>query len=245
MKTFIQCPICEEILKEPVLLPCGHTICKIHEIDKEEKRLEKINCPTCNCEHDVSEKGFPLNLVVQNLIKFKLNEIDLGGEHTVAVESFRDLKGLVEEIKRMRENPELEIKRIMDCLRNKIDLRREKAKKSLDDEALALIAEIDQLELNCKISLDSKESLAVSTETEELIRSIENDDIPTWENDLKMLKRHVNTLKKIHTDAITKSKQLRKVKEELREQLFNTTDELAKLELKQKTFCQENTEPLA
>lgn len=239
MKTFIECPICDETLEEPVLLTCGHTICKSHEKD-EEKSLEKITCPTCNSENIVSQHGFPSNLLVQNLINFNFNQLNLGAEHIVAVESFRDFKELVEELKRMRENPELEINRVVGNLKNKIDLRREKGKKKLDDEALGLISELDDYEAKCKA--DVNDSLEMSTETVEFIQSIEKFDIPIWKNDLKMFKRKVKRLETIHKDVSTKTEILRGVKEGMKKQLFG--DELPKLEEKQKRFCLKNTDSL-
>lgn len=241
MNIFIECQICNKPFHQPVFLPCGHTICKKHEIDENDqhKRVEKVTCPTCWSEHTVTEQGFPLNIHLDNLIKFSFKDIDLGAEHSVAVKSFTDLKGLVSELKRYRDNPELEINRVFGDLRNKIDLKREKAKKSLDDDALGLIAEIDELEAKCKAGLN--ESLKISNETNELIKSLE-DEIPLWDNDLKSFKRNVKRQKTIHVDTLSKNDRLRQAKEEIKRKLF--TDELVKIEQKQKKFCQENSESL-
>ena len=141
----------------------------------------------------------------------------------------------------MRDNPELEINRKFTDLRNRIDLRREEAKKSLDDEAMALITEIDEKGAKCKAGLT--DYLEISTKTTELVKSIENDNIPLWDKDLKSFNRHVKKLKKIHIDTVTQVKQLSQANKEMKKHLFG--DELAKLELKQKIFCRENSEPLA
>ena len=242
MDSLIECPVCNETFDEPLSLPCGHSICKEHEMKKndQEKMLKKVTCPICVSEHDVPDQGFPSNVVVQNLIKFNLNQLDLGDEHSVAVKSFRHLKRLVDELKRMRENPELEIHRVFDELRNEIDLRREEAKESLDDEALELISELDELEGKCKAGL--KDSLVISNETEELIRSLES-EIPTWDNHLKTFKKNIKRLIAIHKDTVAKCEPLRRANEDIKKQLFDT-DELGKIVDKKNKFCQENTKPL-
>ena len=46
-KEKIQCKICAHIFETPILLPCGHTICKMH-LKYEQDNNGMIKCPECH-----------------------------------------------------------------------------------------------------------------------------------------------------------------------------------------------------
>lgn len=66
-ETESSCGICLEVYKEPKLLPCCHTFCKLC-LDKlaavsppaalnPQQRQEKLKCPECRAEHDIPKGG--------------------------------------------------------------------------------------------------------------------------------------------------------------------------------------------
>ena len=158
MSSLIKCQSCQKTLAQPVVLPCGDTICKSHVA------RGTIKCPKCHADHDIPEKGFLKNSLVEELIKNQLVKLDLDPDNKVAVESFQVLKEIVEKLKRIRDDPKLEINRVISDLKNKIDLRREEEKKRIDDEALELIQELEQCENECNAALDL-DKVKVSSET--------------------------------------------------------------------------------
>ena len=149
MNFLIECLICEKVFNEPVLLPCCHTICKTHVIT-DNNHVKEISCPTCNESYEIPKNGFPANILAENLIKFKFDRLDLGAEHSTAVKSGKNLKKVLDELKRLRDTPDLEISQSIGEIRNKIDLKREEAKKKIDDDAMELIQELDEYEAKCK-----------------------------------------------------------------------------------------------
>lgn len=241
MNSLMDCPQCQETFEKPVILPCGHTLCKKHEY-KLNETSKIMRCPACQLDHSVPSVGFPSNLLAESLIKRKFKQIDLGPEHQVAMKSFEDLKVLVDKFKRLRDNPELEINRVVGKLRHKIDCKREEAKKSLDDEALALISELDDYEAKCKSELAT--SLHIPAQTDDLVRSLEQ-EIRDWEDEYvkeNTFERNIKRLKTFHADTIGKYKELGLAKEKIMKSIF--TENLQRLQLKQKRFCQEYDKPL-
>ena len=180
-----------------------------------------------------------MNYLAENLIKYKFDRIDLGSEHKTAVESSEDLRVIMDEFKRLSEHPELEITESIGEIRNKIDLHREQAKKKIDDDAIELIRELDEYEARCKSGL-SGEKLAVSSEVQELINSLESDR-SKWEKELNMFERSVKKLKTIHLDSIDGCDKLRNECKIIKKSIFN--DEFEILEKKQKLFCGEKIDP--
>lgn len=61
----IKCPICEFTFKSPIILPCGHSICKWHADDNDDK---SIKCMKCFEEHSIPSNGFPQNETLIDLI---------------------------------------------------------------------------------------------------------------------------------------------------------------------------------
>lgn len=77
----IKCISCNEALKLPVVLPCGHSICKHHvEVEVNKHKRRKIECDSCNETHEIPKKGFAPNIALEHLIKVNIDEIDLGEE---------------------------------------------------------------------------------------------------------------------------------------------------------------------
>lgn len=234
MSSLIKCPSCEKTLEHPVVLPCGDTICKSHVV------RGTIKCPKCDADHDIPEAGFPINSLVEELLKNELAKLDLGPGHKVAVESFKELKKILEQIKRIQDDPKLEINCVISDLKNKIDLRREKEKKRIDDEALELIQKLEQCENECYAALDL-DKVKMSPETQKLIESLES-QLVTWDKELNSFLKNQKKWKKIHEVTVEKYKLLRKEMDCLEKNLF--VDEFSAIQLKQKEYCQKNPEIL-
>lgn len=237
MNSLIECPICNSKLECPVILPCSHTICRKHE----DKEMKKITCPICMEDHMISEKSsFPLNALAQALLDCKLEKLDLGVEHRVAVESFEDLKQLVDEFKQMREHPDVKINESISELRNRIDLRREMCKKQIDDEAHELIDELDAYEAKCQAALVTRQRDG-SHETDEMIKQLEK-EMASWEKEIVTFEKNCHRWLGIHCETISKYQKIRQERDRMKLDLLS--DEFTQLRYKQQKFCHEDIEPL-
>lgn len=236
LNSLIECPICCKQFEDPVLLPCSHTVCQKHALN----RSSQVRCPTCHQEHQVPERGFPFNGLAQALLERQFEKISLKPEHKAATQSFHELKTLVDDIKRMRDHPDVEIHQVLNDLRNKIDLRREEAKKAIDDESLKLVDELNKFESERKEAAKS-DNLATS-ETNEMIKSLEV-SLDEWKKEIDTFAENTERWVKIHEETIDKYKKLRPDFDRIRASLFSK-DQLDELIFKQKKFCGRNVKPL-
>jgi hypothetical protein len=78
LKTFFNCQICQQQLRQPVILPCAKTICNSHI---EELQINDLNliCPfdCSHGSHSIPKEGFMTDKTMQNMIDIRLNELDL------------------------------------------------------------------------------------------------------------------------------------------------------------------------
>ena len=66
IRNFKLCPHCNQILKKPFLLPCGHTVCKMHV--RTCNFLKPIICKICGKSHEGYYKSIN-NVFVRDLLK--------------------------------------------------------------------------------------------------------------------------------------------------------------------------------
>lgn len=65
VETILKCRICESIIKDPVILSCGLTVCKEHA----DKTKQSIWCPSCNTGH-----SFQFNNILAQLLDFGIGD---------------------------------------------------------------------------------------------------------------------------------------------------------------------------
>ena len=73
IKNMFNCKICSKLLVDPVTLPCGDSVCKLHLKDYIGKM--KYECQCCKQEHSVHKEGFVINKFIQDQLKMQLNSI--------------------------------------------------------------------------------------------------------------------------------------------------------------------------
>lgn len=238
MISLIECPNCRDKLEEPVFLPCGHTVCRKHS-----RSNDRVSCAACRAEHETPTGGFTSNLLVQNLLENELYQVNQSAELRIASEVLGDLQTLVDEVKQLRDDPVSEIDKSMSEMKNAVDTRREEVKQATDKEALELIGNIEKVtkELFKSVPIDP---VAVSDDTDQLIRTFESQDLIHWQTELKKNHRNVKKLKLFQDEMLSKYGQLYRERQRLKRTLF-ANDQFDELQRKKKRFCQELTEPLS
>jgi hypothetical protein len=146
LKSHLTCQYCTKILKQPMTLPCGHTLCEEHLHDNNFVNENKIECVSCRRVFNLNECHLVQVEIIQNLIR---EETYLSDEEkslkSKLIESFSALNRLKQEFESEKEtfrHFDLESLEHFQEIRRQIDIHRE------SDEYNACRTQIDSIALN-------------------------------------------------------------------------------------------------
>ncbi len=71
LKSMLTCSTCSHIFKDPIELPCTHSICREHLIEDSVRKSNNIRCTECNQEFKVKDNEFKPNYFGKLLIDDK------------------------------------------------------------------------------------------------------------------------------------------------------------------------------
>ena len=201
----IKCTTCKEILKMPVSLSCGHTVCNDHaKKAAEENMTNQIYCPECDEFFDIPVNGFPRNRAVENLLKKHIDKIDLGEEYKSAFDKCSLFSDLLERFNKIINDPVSRINEEISRLKNQVDLRREELKQKIDKESLEMISKLDEFEKECKLKAVSlKSDFKLDEKLENWINSLEQ-----WQQSLNSFERNIDNWNRVSKESTSNLKDL-------------------------------------
>jgi len=151
------CSYCSKIIKDPITLPCNHSICGEHLIDRDVVNPNKIKCKNCNQEYPVKGNAFESNNVLTKLIESQSylseEEKSLKQEFEASVRKFFQF---YDDFIQNKTQLESDVFEHFQEMRFQIDQQREELKKKIDDIALAMIDETKKYEAIYLKSLKEK-----------------------------------------------------------------------------------------
>jgi len=198
INAFFNCKLCQDVLVDPILLPCGETVCKAHR-----DQISKGKCIFCSEVHKAPQYGFPSNKIVTNLLEKRVNNINLNfSQFNDYNDIFRDLKKNLREIETIQKDPENYIFEYFGELTRQVDLRRETLIEDIHKYSDELIQKIEKLKKDCaaksmKASIITDELATIETKMNDLnsmFNSLEIDDIKLEEIMSKKKSKELNDL---------------------------------------------------
>ena len=81
------CKICKDVLVDPIILPCGETVCKAHTDE-----ISKGKCMLCSGTHIVPKEGFLGNRIVKHQLDLKINKINFN------LSQFKDYHKIIQDL---------------------------------------------------------------------------------------------------------------------------------------------------
>jgi hypothetical protein len=146
-KSQLTCSNCSRIFKDPVLLPCGDSICRDHLSDRNVCKENRIKCNKRNEEFQVKSNDFKLNDELKNSIESQsyLSDEEKSVKQKLE-ESIRQFFQFSDEFSQNKSQHEADIFEHFHEMRFKIDEHREELKKRIDDIALAMIDQTNKHE---------------------------------------------------------------------------------------------------
>jgi hypothetical protein len=152
----IKCVNCQHILESPVVLPCGHSICKKHSTDVK----GPIICITCEIDHEIPKNGsFPPNLGLAKMIESEISKLDFGIEYKDAKGSCEKLDDLLNKIEETLNDPYNFTHEAIEYLKNVVQQKGEEMKLEIDEKMNRCFVKLDEYKANCKTSFKTSEYL--------------------------------------------------------------------------------------
>ena len=69
LKITCKCSFCSKIFKNPIELPCKHSICREHLLEKDVQKIGIIKCVECKQEFPVKDNEFKSVEVFEEIIR--------------------------------------------------------------------------------------------------------------------------------------------------------------------------------
>jgi len=139
------CKVCKGVLVDPILLPCGETVCKAHTDE-----ISKDKCMLCSGTHLIPLEGFLENRIVKDLLENRANEINLNfSKFKEYKKIIQDLNENLSEIETIQKDPENYLSEYFGELTRQVDLRRVTVIRDIHKYSDELIQKIEKLKQDC------------------------------------------------------------------------------------------------
>jgi hypothetical protein len=141
----LTCSYCSRIFKDPILLPCNHSICRQHLKERDIVKENRIKCTKCKDEFGVKDYQFKSN---EDIVKLIESQSHLNGEELILKQeieaSIRRFFEIYDQFMQNKTQLELDVFEHFRELRSQIDQHREELKKKIDDIALQMIDKVTE-----------------------------------------------------------------------------------------------------
>jgi hypothetical protein len=151
VKALFDCCLCNQLLVDPVIIPCGNSICKKHLPDElfieNSNNYEKtFKCDICQIDHFVPREGIFINKHIQNALDIKLDTVK---QNPVYEKVINGAQQKLAEIKALDKDPANFIYQHFEDIKREVDLRRENLKLRIDTYSDDIIESIEKNKSTC------------------------------------------------------------------------------------------------
>jgi hypothetical protein len=150
------CGICDNIYKNPRVLPCSESACHecIQSLIQSDSNKE-FDCNFCHKKHTLPDsEGFPLNGVLMRLLKARAGYVFRNPQIDELKSKLDEIKSQCDELKLGLDNGVDQVREYCTRLRNQIHLETDVVIEEAHKFNEGLIAEIDKFEQECVDSFD-------------------------------------------------------------------------------------------
>ena len=181
VKSSFDCDLCNKLLVDPVVMPCGNSICKAHlneVLTNISAEKNTFICFICQEEHYIPKNGFTIHKKLQNLLSLELNALEPSPLYEECKKKIENAKEKVVKIELLEKNPENYLYEYFEDIKRQVDLRREELKLKIDNYSDDIIRSIDDTHMDLiKVSKEvNSMSLNIEKSKEELNKLIEKFD---------------------------------------------------------------------
>ncbi len=167
LKCFLDCDLCNSLLVDPIVIPCGNLICKAH-LDKlintsDEK--SSFICDTCKEEHALPKDGFMVNHRLQSLLELGIDALKASPIFDECKKDIKEAMKTMREVELLETNSERYIFDYFEKIKRQIDKRGEDLKFKIDKYSEEMIKSVE---------INQKNYIKLSKEINQISVNIEN-----------------------------------------------------------------------
>jgi len=154
VKTLFDCSLCNELLVDPVTIPCGYSICKKHLPDvvlvQDSNNSDKsFKCDICKVEHFFPKEGIVINRHIQNALDIKFSNLRLNPVYEECKKVIIEAQSNLAQVEVLDKDPEGFIYEYFEDIKRNVDLRREELKLKIDNSSDDIIKLIEKTKASC------------------------------------------------------------------------------------------------
>lgn len=197
IRSALKCSMCNGYLNTPVIMPCGETICEIHANSENE---ESIYCFGCGKSHEIPKDGFIRVKSLERIMETRINEFNLGKEHSDAVESIENFKDSIGQLSLLIKDPDYVLNETVDSFKRRVHLKSEELKLLIDEDAEYLIDSLDNFHRQSIHKTGSSELKKMILDWKKNLTTME-DFLNVCEQDLKKMELNIDKWKTIKANC--------------------------------------------
>jgi hypothetical protein len=154
VKTLFDCSLCNQLLVDPVTIPCGNSICKKHLPDEvlvegSNNSEKSFKCGICQVEHAVPKEGIVVSILIQNALDVKFNTLKHNPVYEECKNVIIEAQSNLTQLEVLDKDPESFIYEYFEDIKRKVDLRRETLKLRIDNSSDDIIQSIEKTKASC------------------------------------------------------------------------------------------------
>jgi hypothetical protein len=216
VKTLFDCSLCNQLLVDPVTIPCGNSICKKHLpaevlVGGSNNSEKSFKCVICQVEHAVPKEGIIINRHIQNALDIKFSTLRLNPVYEECKKVIIEAQRSLAKLEVLDKDPESFIYEYFEDIKRKVDLRRETLKLSIDNSSDDIIQSIEKTKASCVELSKTVDKLTVEVEKskQELNKLIERfdtfdiDDKKDIMNNVLLINKRLSRIAGIHKSSLT------------------------------------------
>lgn len=192
LKKMLTCSYCSNLYENPIILPCGETICRKDLVDLHMKSNDDANkfkhftCPYCSYLHEEPVTGFHEDRNLKNIIDFHMKEITSHKceSYRAAKVNMTKLNDAYKEYNNLLQMPHLYLDKQFLKLKKEIEKNREENKSIVDRHYDGLLLKLKEFEGEC---LEHAKEIPNKLETDAELSSLPT-RLNGWVNELNLNK---------------------------------------------------------
>jgi hypothetical protein len=231
LNEIFKCQICSNILKNPVTLSCGCSVCKEHleqlssndfdlnnnHNDVKNESISSFFCTKCQKDIEIPRGGIRVNHAFDWLLKREIIKLDFGKNYQLAKQECDKLKKDIAHYESIKNDPKFTIKNYYKELRTQVESLKNQIKTEVDKLSEQLMEDLRMSEEACVENLEKNNELIFQGFDE--ITNL-NEKLDTWRLELEKFKIDEEKWTQIRKDAEHEQNNLKNEFKELNKTLL-------------------------